>query len=82
MAIVSLSKLFFLLHNLNEDMYLKLIQDINDPSLTDIIEDDEHYLKNQLIFQQDGTPPHYARLVREHLNKIFPCRWIEKNSIE
>ncbi|KYQ59324.1 hypothetical protein ALC60_01634, partial [Trachymyrmex zeteki] len=24
----------------------------------------------------DGTPPHYARLVREYLNKTFPGRWI------
>lgn len=26
--------------------------------------------------QQDGAPPHYARLVREYLEQIFPNRWI------
>lgn len=27
-------------------------------------------------FQQDGAPPHFARIVRNYLNEIFPERWI------
>ncbi|XP_018307235.1 uncharacterized protein [Mycetomoellerius zeteki] len=59
-------------------MYLELLEDIIDPTLTNIIENDEHYLENQLIFQQDEAPPHYARLVREYLGKTFPGRWIRR----
>src|SRR5580765_6641648 len=29
-----------------------------------------------MYFQQDGAPPHYSRLVTEHLNLTFPGRWI------
>ena len=31
---------------------------------------------NDLILQQDGTTPHYARIVRAWLNETFPERWI------
>jgi hypothetical protein len=27
-------------------------------------------------FQHYGAPPHYTRLVMEHLNDTFPNRWI------
>lgn len=30
----------------------------------------------EVIFQQDGAPAHYARLVRDYLNIVFPNRWI------
>jgi len=30
----------------------------------------------QMLFQQDGAPPHYAILVREFLDATFPGRWI------
>lgn len=29
-----------------------------------------------LYYQQDGCPAHYHRAVREHLNSVFPQRWI------
>lgn len=31
---------------------------------------------NDVYFQQDGAPAHYARLVREYLDLVFPNRWI------
>lgn len=37
-----------------------------DPNLTD----------ERLWFQQDGAPPHYAAIVRQYLDRIFPGRWI------
>ncbi|OXU20115.1 hypothetical protein TSAR_016502 [Trichomalopsis sarcophagae] len=30
----------------------------------------------RMWLQQDGDPPHYARLVRNFLNDRFPNRWI------
>jgi hypothetical protein len=30
----------------------------------------------ELYFQQDGTTPHYALLVRNYLDNIFPLHWI------
>lgn len=34
---------------------------------------------NDVIFQQDGAPAHFARLVRDYLDLIFPNRWIGRN---
>lgn len=31
---------------------------------------------DSVIFQQDGAPAHYSRLVRLYLNLVFPNRWI------
>jgi hypothetical protein len=33
-----------------------------------------------LHFQHDGAPPHYIRLVMQHLNDTFPNRWIGRGS--
>jgi hypothetical protein len=36
-----------------------------------------------IIFQQDGASPHYARQVREFLDDVFPDAWIgRRGSIE
>ncbi|GFX43429.1 transposable element Tcb1 transposase [Trichonephila clavipes] len=34
------------------------------------------YSVPHVVFQQDGAPSHYARHVREHLDRTFPNRWI------
>lgn len=34
---------------------------------------------NDVIFQQDGAPAHFARLVRTYLDIVFPNRWIGRN---
>ena len=31
---------------------------------------------NELLFQQDGAPPHYGLRVQQWLNDHFPSRWI------
>ena len=36
---------------------------------------------DQLIFQQDGTPPHNARQVVEYLNAHFGDRWMGTNKV-
>ncbi|GFV01344.1 uncharacterized protein TNCV_2125701 [Trichonephila clavipes] len=33
-------------------------------------------IRRRMCFQQDGAPSHYARHVREHLDRTFPNRWI------
>ena len=32
-----------------------------------------------LIFMQDGAPPHFATVVHEWLNARFPGRWIDRD---
>lgn len=74
---------FFLEGNLTGEMYLGLLEDTIDPMLTDIIENDQNYLEDQLIFQQDGAPAHYALPVRQYLDQHFPGHWIgRRGSIE
>ena len=33
---------------------------------------------NNLYFQQDGAPPHYATVVRNLLDETFPDKWIDR----
>ena len=33
-------------------------------------------LANKIIFQQDGSPPHFSKQVRAWLNEKFGDRWI------
>lgn len=32
-----------------------------------------------MYFQQDGAPAHNSNMVRDHLNRVFPTRWIGTN---
>lgn len=62
---------FFLEGNLNGNMYLELLDAQIIPAL-----EENGQLPNNIWFQQDGAPPHYARIVRDRLNRTFPNRWI------
>ena len=33
-------------------------------------------MRDQMIFQQDGAPPHYGKEVRKFLDQMFHNRWI------
>ena len=37
------------------------------------------YKVRSITFQQDGVPPHFARDVRQFLDKHFPDRWIGRS---
>lgn len=38
---------------------------------------------DDIYFQQDGAPAHYANIVREFLNQYFPNKWIgRRGSVE
>jgi hypothetical protein len=34
---------------------------------------------HDLLFQQDGAPPHWAHVVRDVLNEVFPGRWLGRD---
>lgn len=56
---------------LNGDAYAKFLTD-QLPLLLDV----PLATRQQLIFQHDGAPPHYSGQVRQHLDQVFPERWI------
>lgn len=45
---------FFIDGNLNGATYLELLDTTVDPTITELLENDENLFENQLIFQQDG----------------------------
>ena len=61
---------FFFKNNLNGESYLKMLK-------TQFIRKFGK-LKNsdQLVFMQDGAPPHWSTNVRKWLNENLPGRWI------
>jgi hypothetical protein len=36
-------------------------------------------LQPTAIFQQDGAPPHWGRIVRDYLDATFPNRWLGRD---
>lgn len=58
--------------NLNGEIYLDLLENIGNPVLTYIVEEDERYCEEKVIIQQDGTSPHYVMPVRQLLDDTFP----------
>ncbi|CAK1591656.1 unnamed protein product [Parnassius mnemosyne] len=63
---------FELQGNLDGNSYLNFLQNdlqelLNDVPLSDL---------QNMWFQNDGCPAHYARPVREYLNQEYPGRWI------
>lgn len=59
---------FFAEANVNRWSYLDMLELYAVPQLQE--------LQPEIIFQQDGAPPHWARCVRDFLNATFPERWI------
>ena len=33
-----------------------------------------------VMYQRGGAPPHFSNIVRDHLNEVFPNRWIGRGS--
>lgn len=56
-------------------MYLEFLREQLPLLLEGVPED----IRNNLIFQQDGAPPHYTLPVRQYLDEVFPGRWIGRN---
>ena len=49
--------------------YLDMLEQYAIPVITD------GGANRTVIFQQDGAPPHYAKIVRDYLNSTLPQRW-------
>lgn len=62
--------------NLTGEKYLDMLENIIDPTITHLLENDDMLDENLLYFQQDGAPPHYTLPVRQFLNRTFPNSWI------
>lgn len=69
---------YFFEENLTGPRYLEFLQGYLLPQLNQLFPN-----RNDLWFQQDGAPPHYAVDVRTYLNNVFRGRWIgRRGSIE
>lgn len=61
---------YLLRDTMNADRYLQMLQDYVWPTISQWENIDD------LIFMQDGAPPHFALTVREWLDQRFPGRWL------
>lgn len=62
---------FFIIGNLNAEVYLAMLQQQVVPAIQASVNNFE-----QIWFQQDGAPPHYGLEVRQYLDIVFPNHWI------
>lgn len=60
----------FFEETVNGERYLAMLQEQFWPAVERL------GLKEELIFMQDGAPPHWSRAVRAWLDEKFPGRWI------
>ncbi|KAJ8961814.1 hypothetical protein NQ318_021429 [Aromia moschata] len=69
---------FFFDDTLNGARYLRLLQHELMPVLCHLFPNplNPNLTDERLWFHQDGAPPHYAAIVRQYLDRIFPGRWI------
>ncbi|KAJ9592346.1 hypothetical protein L9F63_001115 [Diploptera punctata] len=65
----------FMENTITGTTYLDMLQQFLQPQL----EDDG--ILGSVVFQQDGAPPHFARIVRDYLHEVFPGRWIGRGSV-
>jgi hypothetical protein len=57
---------------LNSIMYNNFLID----DLPELLEDISLNIRQNIMYQQDGAPPHNSRIVRQTLNEKFLRRWI------
>ena len=55
--------------------YLDLLQQFLEPRLI------QYGILDSVVYQQDGVPPHFALIVRNHLTDTFPGKWIGRASL-
>ncbi len=61
---------FFFQDNVTGESYLEMLETFFFPQIAYLPERDE------LIFMQDGAPPHFSKAVRDWLDGTFPEHWI------
>lgn len=57
---------------LNGEIYLQFLQN----AFLDSIEHLPLATRQHMFFMHDGAPPHFSVAVRNHLNNVYPNRWI------
>lgn len=62
---------FFIERTITANVYLDMLTEYVIPQLED--------MQPNVIFQQDGAPPHWGLAVRDFLNQRFPGRWIGRD---
>ena len=67
---------FALPARLNGETYLNFLQN----SIPELLEDVPLEIRRQMIFMHGGAPPHYTNVVRQHLNRNYPDRWIGRGN--
>lgn len=65
---------FFFQGNVTGANYLELLQNRFLPAVQQFQE------FNEVVFMQDGAPPHWSKSVRDWLSATFPNRWMGRNS--
>ncbi|CAF3201594.1 unnamed protein product [Rotaria sp. Silwood2] len=60
---------FFDDETVTQDNYLEMLQNYFYPILQ------KKRLTKSIIFQQDGAPAHFSKMIRSWLNKVFDGRW-------
>lgn len=63
---------YFIEGHLNGNGYLRFLRD----DLDELMENVPLAALRQMVFQHDGAPAHYSRVVREFLDETFPNSWI------
>ncbi|XP_076246520.1 histone-lysine N-methyltransferase SETMAR-like [Calliopsis andreniformis] len=66
---------FFLSPSLTAAEYLEFLQN----HLSTLLEDVPLNVRQQMLLQQDGAPPHFGQQVRQYLNQRFEGRWIGRS---
>lgn len=67
----------FLPGRINADDFLFFLQN----TFMDLLDDLPLTVRRNMWFQLDGAPPHYGRNVQNHLNEMFPHRWIGRGQL-
>lgn len=63
---------YFLPPRLNAELYLEFL----DQTLPELLEEVPLAIRQTMRFQHDGAPAHSSVGIRNHLNTLFPDRWI------
>ena len=63
---------YILPDNLNGRSYQFFLTEV----LPELLENVPLDVRNNMWLQQDGAPPHYARVARNYLDQAYPDRWI------
>lgn len=65
---------FFVDENITSERYLTMLKEQFWPAVV------RHHLQHDMLFMQDGAPPHWGKQVRLWLDQRFPGRWMGRDS--